>query len=68
MIFLDVPFREKDQAKQLGARWDGASKKWYIPADLTESVDDFQKWLPQKNNLNAPDQQAFFQTVHSMKR
>ncbi len=60
MIFLDVPFREKDQAKQLGARWDGASKKWYIPADLTESVDDFQKWLPQKNNLNPPDQQAFF--------
>ncbi len=46
MIFLDVPFREKDQAKQLGARWDASSRKWYIPADLTDSVDEFKRWLP----------------------
>ncbi|HIE39922.1 MAG TPA: exodeoxyribonuclease VII large subunit, partial [Thiomicrorhabdus sp.] len=46
MIFLDVPFREKDQAKQLGARWDASSKKWYIPTDLIDSVDQFKCWLP----------------------
>ncbi len=46
MIFLDVPFREKDQAKQLGARWDASSRKWYIPADLTTSGEAFKRWLP----------------------
>lgn len=29
--FLDVPFKEKDEAKALGARWDGGAKKWYVP-------------------------------------
>lgn len=30
-IFLAVPFSEKDEAKALGAKWDGDIKKWYIP-------------------------------------
>lgn len=45
MIFLDVPFKEKDHAKSLGARWDSASKKWYVPHELSEQTDAFQKWL-----------------------
>lgn len=28
-IYLDVPFKEKEEAKSLGARWDSALKKWY---------------------------------------
>ncbi|MFD2270846.1 DUF5710 domain-containing protein [Undibacterium arcticum] len=31
ILFLDVPFAEKDSVKRLGARWDGAMRKWYIP-------------------------------------
>lgn len=60
MIFLDVPFREKDQVKQLGARWDASSKKWYIPSDLSDMVGDFQKWLPNTATLSSdlPIQQA----------
>jgi exodeoxyribonuclease VII large subunit len=50
MIFLDVPFREKDQAKQLGARWDASSRKWYVPADLADSEDQFKRWLPTSNS------------------
>ncbi|MFJ2407065.1 DUF5710 domain-containing protein [Streptomyces xanthochromogenes] len=30
-IWLDVPFREKDQAKTLGARWDAVVQSWYAP-------------------------------------
>ncbi|MDJ0340417.1 DUF5710 domain-containing protein [Streptomyces sp. H10-C2] len=30
-IWLDVPYAEKDQAKQAGARWDPAAKRWYAP-------------------------------------
>lgn len=39
---LNVPFKEKDEAKSHGARWNPAAKHWYIP----EGVDDapFEKW------------------------
>ena len=46
MTFLDVPFREKEQAKALGARWDAVSKRWYVPEALNAKLDSFQKWLP----------------------
>lgn len=44
MQSLNVPFREKDIAKSLGARWDRDNATWYVPAgvDLTP----FSKWLP----------------------
>jgi ribonuclease HI len=29
-IFLNVPFKEKENAKKLGAMWDASKKKWYI--------------------------------------
>lgn len=35
--WLNVPYREKETAKALGARWDKQEKRWYAPAgtDLT---------------------------------
>ncbi|MTW05874.1 zincin-like metallopeptidase domain-containing protein [Pseudoduganella ginsengisoli] len=40
--YIKVPFREKNEAKDLGARWDRAEQLWYIPPgkDLTA----FAKW------------------------
>jgi len=31
--FLDVPFDDKNEAKSLGARWDGREKRWYAPSE-----------------------------------
>ncbi len=42
--YLNVPFPEKDEAKRLGARWDGARKRWFVP-DGTD-LDPFARWLP----------------------
>ena len=42
--YLTVPFSQKDKAKALGARWDTALKKWYVPAGL--ELAPFQAWLP----------------------
>lgn len=42
--FLDVPFKEKDEAKSLGARWDADARKWYVPAGKDLAL--FQAWLP----------------------
>lgn len=41
--YLDVPFREKDQAKALGARWDPAARKWYVPQG--KDLAPFSAWL-----------------------
>ncbi|WP_051347224.1 exodeoxyribonuclease VII large subunit [Thiomicrorhabdus chilensis] len=65
MTFLEVPFREKDQAKSLGARWDNISKKWYVPTELKDELNKFERWLPtselgaqsNSNQVNLPDSQ-----------
>lgn len=43
-MYLSVPFAQKDEAKQLGARWDAASKKWYVPHGV--DINPFQAWWP----------------------
>jgi exodeoxyribonuclease VII large subunit len=44
ITYLSVPFREREAAKSLGARWDPASRRWYVSdgRDLTP----FSTWLP----------------------
>ncbi|WP_018686415.1 AAA domain-containing protein [Actinokineospora enzanensis] len=29
-VYLKVPFAEKEEAKKVGARWDGARRQWYV--------------------------------------
>jgi exodeoxyribonuclease VII large subunit len=41
---LDVPFARKDEAKALGARFDGSARKWYVPKGLY--LEPFAQWLP----------------------
>ena len=41
-IYLNVPYAEKDAAKALGAKWDAARKKWYVP--MGTNVNSFSKW------------------------
>ena len=53
MIYLDVPFREKDQAKQLGARWDAVTKRWYIPDESLVNKNLFSRWLPEQQNIDS---------------
>lgn len=35
MVWLQVPFAEKDEAKELGAWWNPQAKKWYVPTHVT---------------------------------
>ena len=41
--YLNVPFRDKDAAKALGARWDPAQRQWYVPEGL--ELAPFSPWL-----------------------
>jgi exodeoxyribonuclease VII large subunit len=42
--YLDVPYRSKDAAKALGARFDGTVKRWYVEAGV--DLIAFSAWLP----------------------
>lgn len=43
VTYLNVPFSQKDDAKALGARWDGNKKRWYVPQGV--ALEDFSRWL-----------------------
>lgn len=43
MLYIDVPYEEKDEAKSLGAKWDSNKKKWYV-TDKSQ-YPEFVKWI-----------------------
>lgn len=43
MVFLTVPYAEKDAAKSLGARWNPTRRRWYVPDGV--ATEPFAKWL-----------------------
>lgn len=49
--YLIVDFKEKDAAKALGARWDGAQRQWYVPEG--RELAPFAQWLPANSGAAA---------------
>ena len=44
--YLNIPYKDKDSAKNLGARWDSIERKWYIY--IKEILPDFKKTILEK--------------------
>ena len=42
--YLNVPFKDKAEAKAKGARWDGEKRKWFVP--IGRELEPFTSWLP----------------------
>ena len=42
-VYLNVPYRDKDVVKALGAKWDFNAKKWYVPDGVGQ--DAFKRWI-----------------------
>ncbi|EOV4287847.1 zincin-like metallopeptidase domain-containing protein [Escherichia coli] len=40
--YINVPYKEKDEAKSLGARWDRQQQSWYMPPGVDTAP--FAKW------------------------
>lgn len=57
-MWLDVPYREKDEAKALGARWDPGAKRWYAPPAAKAAL---QRWaaLPEIGELLPGEDRSF---------
>lgn len=54
--YLDVPFEQKERAKELGARWDAARKRWFVP----DGVDlfPFLHWVPGMEEMDSKVKKA----------
>lgn len=66
-FYLNVPYGEKDIAKNKGARWDPDKKKWYVPEGNNSLT--FIKWVPEltpDNNYNLYSENYFI--AESMRR
>ncbi len=63
--YLAVPYREKDEAKAAGARWDKEQKAWYAPEGA--DVEKLARWMPGNQATvrepNIDPQQEFAQAL-----
>lgn len=50
MIYLTVPYKDKDIVKYMGARWDYAKRCWYITEDMSQ--ERFFRWIKEKPELS----------------
>ncbi|MFI8528393.1 DUF5710 domain-containing protein [Promicromonospora sukumoe] len=57
-IWLDVPFEEKDEAKELGARWAPDAKRWFAPRPGMKRL---ERWaaLPEIPDLLPGEDRSF---------
>ncbi|KPY55683.1 DUF5710 domain-containing protein [Pseudomonas amygdali] len=51
-LYIDVPKAEKDEAKGLGARWDGSLFCWWVPTD--DYTGGITRWPPKTLNRTHP--------------
>ncbi|MDD4937222.1 MAG: zincin-like metallopeptidase domain-containing protein [Acidiphilium sp.] len=49
--YLAVPYREKNDAKKLGAKWDKEAKSWYAPEGVDPQQSGLARWLPENANI-----------------
>lgn len=52
--YLDVPFKQNDQARAAGAFWDPGARRWYIKRETPPHK--FLRWMPR--HLKAPPPQT----------
>ena len=64
--FLAVPYKEKEQAKKLGAKWDKENKLWYAPegTDLTPLA----AWMPEKTPVPEPSMSPQEEFAHALEQ
>ncbi|SAK88647.1 hypothetical protein AWB77_04807 [Caballeronia fortuita] len=43
IVWLNVPFSQKDDARRKGARWSAAHKRWFV--ENVEDLEPFIGWI-----------------------
>jgi antirestriction protein ArdC/phage/plasmid primase-like uncharacterized protein len=61
--YINVPFKEKDAAKGLGAKWDRGAQSWYVPAGV--ELTQFSRWTQVAAVAKSEHQEAQSQAVET---
>lgn len=56
--YIEIPYDDRNEAKELGARFDGTTKCWYIPKGVDESK--FSKWKKLSEAPKTTDKKKFY--------
>jgi putative DNA primase/helicase len=66
--YIDVPYKEKEEAKALGAMWDRQEQSWYVP--VGKDAAPFAKWMNAEGSeprpareVRKPDEQRMYLAV-----
>ena len=54
--FINVPYKEKEEVKALGAKWDRGQQSWYVPAGV--ELAKFDKWTKEPAESKPEQAQA----------
>lgn len=54
-VLINVPYKQKDEVKALGAKWDRQEQSWFIPTGVDSSR--FAKWTQEGTNTATGDAQ-----------
>jgi hypothetical protein len=56
MIYLEITYAQKDEAKPFGVRWDPKEKLWYFPGDvLPKELERFRPANARGNSTQCPE-------------
>ncbi|MDO5652444.1 MAG: DUF5710 domain-containing protein [Moraxella sp.] len=61
---INVPYKEKNEAKALGAKWDKANSTWYVPKGV--DLNKFDRWRDEQKlsqEVLRPQDTAYLQTI-----
>ena len=50
-VFIDVPYSQRNEAKESGAKWDKDNKSWFTSAD-NPNMEKLEKWLPKNQTVS----------------
>ena len=68
IIYLEVPFKDKEIVKVLGARWDGKAKLWFVPK---ESESRFARWVKKSpaflNETGSLEESKYFAKIEEVR-
>ena len=43
-FYINCPYDDRHEAKDLGAKWDKDRRSWYVP--MSKAIEPFRKWFP----------------------
>ena len=54
IVYLKSSYKDKDEIKRLGGKWDGIKKSWFFSytPKTSNKVEKFRKWLPVINEVD----------------